>query len=261
MRKLWLTTLTLLLAAAASGAELTETIDRTFDVRPGATVALSNTNGAVTISAWDQPRVRVIARKRVDASAGVAKDVMRELRVDMQPRDGGLVVTTHYPRRSDGLSGILSWLSGDDVNAQVRYEVTVPRAMNLNIETVNGSVRVAGVNGRHEVETTNGRIELARCAGSLEASTTNGAITAELANVARGQALNLSTTNGRIELALPSSFAADVDAATTNGAITSDLPLLTNSLKRGSLRGSINGGGTPLRLRTTNGAITIKALR
>src|SRR5690349_1393723 len=65
MRKLLLIA-TLLLTSAASAAELSETIDRTFDVRPGAKVVLSNVNGRITIGSWDQPRVRVVAEKEVD---------------------------------------------------------------------------------------------------------------------------------------------------------------------------------------------------
>src|SRR5688500_17757600 len=44
MRKLILSTM-LLVASAAMGAELSETVDRTFDVKPGATVTLRNVNG------------------------------------------------------------------------------------------------------------------------------------------------------------------------------------------------------------------------
>ncbi|MDQ3283587.1 MAG: DUF4097 family beta strand repeat-containing protein [Acidobacteriota bacterium] len=258
MRKLVMLSLTLLLTAAASAAEFTETVDRTFDVRPGASVTLSNVNGAVTISAWDQPRVRVIARKRVESNADNAKAVLGELRIDMQPRNGGLAITTKYPNR-DG--GFLDWLFGKNVDAQVRYELTVPRSMSLDVENVNGGIHVFDVSGKHELATTNGKIEVARCAGSLDASTTNGAITAELTNVQKGAPLRFSTTNGRIDVKLPASVAVDVDADTTNGRIQSDLPIATTQFGDNSLRGSINGGGTPLKLRTTNGGIQIRATR
>ena len=260
MRKLVLTALTLLLSTAAGAAELTETIDRTFDVRPGATVTLENVNGGITIAAWDQPRVRVIARKSVEAKKDTVKEALRELRVDMAARDGGLVITTKYPRRGEH-SSIFDWFTGDHIQAQVRYELTVPRSMSLDVENVNGAIRVTDVTGTHELETTNGRIEVARCAGSLEASTTNGAISAELTKVTKGQPLRFSTTNGRIEVELPASLAVDVDAGTTNGSINSDLPVATTRISKNSLRGTINGGGTPLHMRTTNGGISIKTVR
>ncbi|HEX8617584.1 MAG TPA: DUF4097 family beta strand repeat-containing protein [Thermoanaerobaculia bacterium] len=261
MRKWMLAALTLLISGGLSAAELTEKIDRTFDVRPGATVVLANVNGGVTVTAWDQPRVRVIAYKKVEADSDDVKDALRELRVDLQPRDGGLVITTRFPK-NDGASSIFDWLiNGNDVEAEVRYELTVPRSMSLDVENVNGAIRVSNVAGKHELETTNGRIELTRCAGSLEASTTNGRINAELTSVTKGQPLRLSTTNGRIEVALPSTLSVDIDAGTTNGAIHSDLPVATTRSDDNSLRGSINGGGTQLRLRTTNGGISIKALK
>jgi hypothetical protein len=262
MKKLLLTALiTLFLSVPAIAAELTETVDKTFDVRPGAVVDLDNVNGGITIGSWDQPRVRVVAYKKVKADRDDVQEAMRALRIEMLPTNGGLTVNTHYPRENHGAASVFDWLTGDDVQASVRYEVTVPRNMDLDVSTVNGAVRVSQVNGKHELETTNGKIEVARCSGSLDASTTNGGIDAELTQVTKGQPLRFSTTNGKIEVAVPASLAVDVDASTTNGSIESDLPVSTTKISRNSLRGSINGGGTPLKLRTTNGGIEIKTVK
>jgi DUF4097 and DUF4098 domain-containing protein YvlB len=125
------------------------------------------------------------------------------------------------------------------------------------VNNTNGSIRVSDVTGNHELDTTNGKIVVERCAGSLEASTTNGSIEAELTKVNKGQPLRFETTNGRIEVDLPKELALDVDASTTNGAIHTDLPIETTRVSRNSLRGTINGGGTLLRMRTTNGGIEI----
>lgn len=242
-----------------SGAELTETIDRTFDVRPGAKVVLTNVNGRVTVTAWDQPKVRVVAEKEVHADRGEVKEALRNLRVEMQPRDGGLVVTTHDPRSGDG-GGFFDWIFGDHVSREVTYELTVPRTMSIEVDNTNGSIHVTGVAGAHDLETTNGKIEVSRCGGSLDASTTNGSIHAELVKVAKGQPMLFHTTNGRIEVVVPADFAANVDADTTNGSIHTDLPISTTHVGRNALRGTINGGGASLRLRTTNGGISIRKL-
>jgi DUF4097 and DUF4098 domain-containing protein YvlB len=260
MRNLVAATMLLLLATAAGAAELSETIDRTFEVRPGSSVTLTNVNGRITVSSWDQPRVRVVAEKKVEAGRNEVKAVLDELRVEFQQRDGGLVITTHHPRRENGVASIFDWFTGDNVNAQVRYEVTVPRTMNVDVTNTNGAIQLSNVTGRHELETTNGRIEVSRCAGSLDVSTTNGSIRAELASVNKGAPLRFETTNGRIEIALPSSFAANVDASTTNGSIRTDLPVTTTQISKNSLRGTINGGGTELRMRTTNGGIEIRTV-
>lgn len=259
MRKLAFAVLTFVVAASASAASLTQTIDKTFDVTPGANVVLSNVNGGVTIKAWDQPRVHVIAVKEVEADRDEVKQVLEDLRVELQPKDGGLVITTRHPKQTEGFGGLFSWLAGDRVSAQVRYEITVPRTMNVDASNVNGGIAVTDVTGKHELETVNGKIEVSRCAGSLDASTTNGSIHAELTKVTRGQALRFETTNGRIDVQVPKDLAVDVDAGTTNGAISSDLPVSTKHFEKNSLRGTINGGGTPLRMRTTNGGIAIRS--
>lgn len=261
MKKLSFVLSALLFAATtAFGATLTENIDKTFDVKPGAEVRLTNVNGGITITAWDQPRVRVVAEKQVKGSRDDAQEALKELRVEIQPQGGGLVINTRYPKDNEGIASLFSWLSGDRVNAQVRYQLMVPRSMNLDITNTNGAIRVTDVNGRLELETTNGAIATDRCAGSLDASTTNGAIDAELTSVTRGAELTASTTNGAISIAVPRTFAAQVDAATTNGRISSDLPVTTTRIGDNTLRGTINGGGAAMKLRTTNGRIAITTI-
>ena len=253
-----LVTAAFLLATSADAAELSETIDRTFDVRAGANVVLTNVNGRITINSWDQPRVHVVAKKEVDGDRDELKNALRDLRVEMQPRDGGLVITTHYPKEDHGVASIFDWLSGNHIDAEVRYEVTVPRTMNVDVSNTNGGIHLSDVSGALELDTTNGKIEVMRCAGSLDASTTNGSIHAELLRIAKGQPMRFETTNGRIDVAVPSNAAADIDASTTNGSISSDLAVATTRTSSNSLRGTINGGGTSMRLRTTNGGITIR---
>jgi DUF4097 and DUF4098 domain-containing protein YvlB len=259
MRKLLLSAVLMLFAQVAAAATLKETIDKTFDVRPGANVVLTNVNGSVTVRAWDQPRVKVVARKEVETERDQLQQAMKELRVEFQQRDGGLVITTHYPNER-GTSSIFDWLLGNDIDAQVTYEVTVPRNMNVDVENTNGAISLSDVTGKHELDTTNGKISVARCAGSLDASTTNGGIEAELTKVSKGQPMRFETTNGRIRVAVPADFAADIDASTTNGAIKTDLPVTTKSAGDNSLRGTINGGGTLIRMRTTNGGISLTTL-
>jgi DUF4097 and DUF4098 domain-containing protein YvlB len=259
MRALLLTT-TLFLAVTAGAAELSETIDRTFDVRAGADFVLSNVNGKITIDSWDQAKIRVIAHKEVDGDRSELKKALAALRVEMQPRNGGLTVITHYPKENNGVGSIFDWLSGDHIDANVRYEITVPRSMNVDVTNTNGAIHLTNVSGKHELDTTNGKIEVKRCSGSLDASTTNGAISAELLRVAQGQPLRFETTNGRIELALPAGAGADLDASTTNGSINSDIPVATTRTSSNSLRGTINGGGSSLRMRTTNGGIMIRSV-
>jgi DUF4097 and DUF4098 domain-containing protein YvlB len=253
-----LLTLALLFAAATAGATtIDRTIDRTFDVRPGARVSVDNVNGRVTVTSWNQPRVRVVALQHVEShdSALANKTIANLVNINADPN--GLHIRTNNPKNEDGF---FSWLAGQSVHASVNYEITVPRSMNLDVETVNGTLAANGVTGALRFSTVNGRITLERCAGEVDASTTNGGIAAELTGMNPGRPVSLSTTNGRITVALPRTIAARVDAGTTNGSISSDIPLLASVSSKHSLRGTLNGGGNggEVRLRTTNGSIVIQ---
>lgn len=258
MMKRSLFALLLTLVSVTAGAEtLTETFDRTFDVRPGALFSLNNINGHITVTSWDQPRIKIHAQNRAESrDHDAAKQGLAALKIESTAANGGLKINTVYPKSNNG---IMEWIAGTSVSLGVTYEVTVPRSMNLSLEDTNGAVDVSGVHGEHHVETTNGHLELTRCGGSLDAETTNGAIRVELLDVTPGKAVRAETTNGRITLSVPQNFAAKVDAGTTNGSITTDLPVTTTETGHHTLRGTMNGGGPEVHLRTTNGSIEIRA--
>jgi DUF4097 and DUF4098 domain-containing protein YvlB len=157
-------------------------------------------------------------------------------------------------------NGIFDWVAGTSVEMNVKYEVTVPRSMDLQIDDTNGRIEVSDVRGSHRIVTTNGRISLTRCAGDANVETTNGSIEAELMAINAGRVMRMATTNGHITVRVPRTFAARVDAANTNGSIETDLPVTASgSHDKHTLTGTINGGGPELRLRTTNGSIHIEA--
>lgn len=251
MRRVIVSLILTVVFAGTAFARVEETFDRTVDVRPGTPVSIENVNGHVMVSSWDQPRVRIHAIRKAES-----RDVLDKLGIDIRQNGDGLSIVTRMPKRSDG--GFLDMIFGNDGNASVDYEVTVPRATDLRAENTNGAVSAADITGSIHLGTTNGRIECARCGGSINASTTNGAIRAELVQVAAGRPMKFETTNGSISLTVPPSFTADVQAETTNGSIRTDLPVTTKSFSRRELRGTLNGGGQQLELYTTNGSIEIR---
>src|SRR3954451_23755740 len=254
-KRILLTAILTIAAAAANASTLDQAFDRTFDVRPGAIFSLTNTNGHITVRAWDQPRVRVHAVKHVESrDSEAARDAMKALTLDLSQPNGGLRIDTKYPKHNDG---IFEWIAGTNVSLSVTYEVTVPRSMNLQIENTNGAIEASDVRGSHKIETTNGRITLARCAGDLDAETTNGSIEAELTTVSAGRGIRLETTNGGIHARLPLTLAARIDAANTNGSISSDLPVTVNGVHaKHDLCGTLNGGGPKLHPLCEKGSIS-----
>lgn len=257
-----ITTSALLLCASATAllaGEVTQKFDRIYDFQPGTSLSLENENGSVTIHPWDKDAVHVVATTRVEGRGEEARKILADVKINVRADGKRLIIETKTPD-DDGANGFFKWLAGKHVNVEVEYDVTVPRSLPLEVDTVNGHVKLSDVGGKLSLSTTNGRISVSNARGTLNAETTNGGIDAELTEVAP-EKMELSTTNGGIVLRVPSTLKATLHASTTNGGISSDLPVTTKNADDNELNGEINGGGPSLELHTTNGGIQIRAAK
>jgi DUF4097 and DUF4098 domain-containing protein YvlB len=252
---------------------LKEPFAQSYPFTAGGTLALKNINGSVTVDAWDKNEVRVEAEKEVKAAnAADAKKVMAEVKIDVQPGSGGLRVETRVPKKE---SGWFDWLGGDKVNINVKYHVYVPRSAAVDVDNTNGGIRLTGTHGKADLETSNGGVEVAGVDGDLDlgttnggikangvtgrvkAGTTNGAIELIFARLPREGDLELETTNGGVIVKLPRGSSLSVDASTSNGGVQSDFEVAGGQPGKRHLSGDINGGGSRLRIRTTNGGVRL----
>jgi hypothetical protein len=69
--------------------------------------------------------------------------------------------------------------------------------------------------------------------------------------------VRLETSGGGITVVTPPNAALTIDAETSAGGIRSDLPISRLSADEDSLKGTLNGGGTKLVLRSSAGSIEI----
>jgi hypothetical protein len=136
-----------------------------------------------------------------------------------------------------------------------RIEATGGRG-SLRAETSGGAVTVANFAGDTKVETSGGRLRLANISGKLSGETSGGSIDAILSSPVPGD-VRLETSAGAIRVVAPANAALNVDAETGTGGVTTDLPIMNTKASRDSLKGTINGGGKTLVLRTGAGSIGI----
>lgn len=158
----------------------------------------------------------------------------------------------------------------DDKNWSVSYHVAVPRSTNLKLTAYNGGISIADVDGSAEFETRNGGVSLKNLSGDVKGRTDNGGVNVSLAGSSwRGNGLDVETKNGGVNLTLSKNYAARIETGTVNGGFKSDIPELnvtTEDVKGGwrnrstRINTSLNGGGAPIRVITTNGGIKINAL-
>src|SRR5437016_6163669 len=147
----------------------------------------------------------------------------------------------------------------------------------VHAQTGGGDIRVMYVSGPMELESSSGSICLTRVAGALQAATSGGTITAWInpdppaggGNVRLAGASQLASGNGDIIVFLPRNLAANIDAVVANGdehhieadpALHMTMQASTNG--SGTVHGMavLNGGGVPLKLKTTAGKIRLQFL-
>ena len=147
----------------------------------------------------------------------------------------------------------------------------------VRAQTGGGGIRIMYVSGPMEVESSAGSICLTRVAGTVRAATAGGTIRAWInpdtpssgGTVHLAGASQLTSGNGDIVVFLPRNLAANIDATVESGGehrIDADpslgLSIQTAHHGTGPVHavGVLNGGGAPLKLRTTSGTIKLQFL-
>jgi hypothetical protein len=204
-------------------------------------------NGSVRFFGADRSDVlvRALIQSYGDSRAeaqGIAKDVRIQASNDRVYADGP------SNRRRQG------WY--------VSYEVWVPRRMNLEAETHNGSVSVSDVEGRMDLSAVNGSITVRRVGGDVRAETTNGSVTASLTGTTwSGNYLDLETTNGSVVLDIPRGYNAQLETGTVNGGMNIDFPITVQGSISRRITTRLGNGGPRIRAMTTNGGVRIREVR
>jgi hypothetical protein len=140
--------------------------------------------------------------------------------------------------------------------------ITVPADISVQLKATNGSIRVDGVHGEVDASSTNGRIDLSNISGTIVADTNNGDIRAVMERVDPAKPISFSSENGAIDVSLPADVKANVKMRTINGSIWTDFEMRIAGgqpvERRGTMNGTINGGGVEASFSTMNGKIVIR---
>src|ERR1700720_3161654 len=235
-------TLVMAVALAPACLAISKEFNQTYPLQPGGSFELQNVNGTVDVQTWDRDEVEVHAVK----TAKHQESDLALVSIEVDAKPDAVSVTTRYPQN-------------EGVEVAVEYTVHVPRCAHVeHLGTVNGTLRVAGVEDVEDLRTVNGNIEVYEGGGAVHAHTTNGNVHLELHHVQDKSGAIAETTNGSVLLAVPASTQADLDARCLNGSFYSELPLALQSTQRPrETHGRLGKGGVPIHLNTINGGIRV----
>ena len=201
-------------------------------------------NGGITVKGWDQNQVLVRARVQTGApTAAEAADLAKQIRIET--------------------SGAKIYASGPEnrrnYHWDVSYEVFVPRRADLSLETHNGGIVIADVNGKIDFTAINGGVVLRKVGGAVRGSTTNGGLVVELSGDRwDGETLDVKTTNGGVVLSIPENYSAKLETGTVNGGISVDFPVTVQGQINKQLAVNLGSGGATVKAMTTNGGVRVK---
>jgi Toastrack DUF4097 len=264
----------------AERAEIRETQLRAAP--KGQVFRVHNSNGITRISGEDREDIEVTAHKTARAeSSDAAERLLEEIQLVFHDTGERLDLEIEVPRKWNrrGCVNLCIKLPRDTeiwvaaANGRVDVEgVRRPvhaRSTNgsakvtdvvgdVEIATTNAKVSCCGTRGKLTARSSNGKIEITRHSGSLDASTSNGLIRVSLEDLGE-EGVQLATSNGRIVLDLPEQVDADVDLRVDNGVIRNDRELCHKAREtNGRVAGRLGAGGRPIKLRTSNGSISLR---
>ena len=201
-------------------------------------------NGGVSVSGWD--RADILVRARIDTAADSDSDA-RALAQQIAIASGGGSIEASGP--------------ASDAHHQwsVSYEIFAPRQSDIHAKAHNGGIQLTDLRGNIEFDTVNGGITLARLSGEVHGHTTNGGVTVDLAGDRwDGRGMDVTTTNGGVNLNVPANYSAHFETATVNGGVRGDIPGAGQERSTKDMSFDVGQGGATIRVTTTNGGVKIK---
>jgi hypothetical protein len=265
---------------------------KSFTVVPGGSLKVNADRGDIYVVGTDQSTVQIrVLREVTHASDDEAARVLKDHHVVLEQHGNEISVTAKEPHPFGSVSW---WRWWGQPNLNVHYQISVPQAFDVRLKTEGGGVTVAALHGNVTAKTEGGSLKFTGIQGNvdglteggnveaiachdelqlhteggninvqqfsgtgLQAHTEGGSIVADFAVPPRADCA-LHTEGGNVTVKIPETAAINLDAHTDGGTTRTDLPIqLQARLDGETLRGTINGGGPALKLKTEGGNIRV----
>lgn len=215
-----------------------EEIRRSFQLRPGARVSVSSISGPVDVETTNGNTAEVFIVR-----SGQTQRDLDCYRMVVEQTTGGLLIRHEQQCRN--------------ANSHQRVHLSLPRDVNLRIESVSGDVHVGAIDGSAKLESISGAVWLAQTGGDTHINSVSGQVNLNVTQL--GSGLRLDSISGRIVLGLADGLDADVRAESISGRISSEIPGVTvEKVGDSDYRAQVGRGGAPVSINSVSGNITLR---
>lgn len=241
------------------GTNLTEEENLTQDAGDVTALEIVNSAGNINITRSDSNNVSVKITKKVKGTdENEKKEIMGNIKIEMN-KDGDKLTLSARSKDESG-SYIWDWVSRlyKSVTVTMDYDIKVPEGVRVyKIDNTAGNTSLDAVSGEISIKQNAGDIRLTGVSLEGNSSFAMNAGNIELdAAVNRAEEVKVAGTAGNINIKIPEGSGVDLDtnllAGNLSGSFLSGL-----SIKSGSYKQEINGGGTRLLVTLTAGNVII----
>lgn len=231
---------TLLLTTATA-----QDFQKTYRLASGGAINIRNVSGNITITGTDGDAITVAAIKTgTDRELVEIADMSSDNRLDLEAR---------YP-------------SNCNCNADVRFELRVPRGASYNfdqITTASGNINVSGVRGQIRVSTASGDVEVKDVSGEVSARSASGDVEVEINSLEGTGDMKFASASGDVHVRMPANLDADVRMSTISGTVRTDFPIEVRQPRYGpgsNARGRLGSGARNLQITSASGDVSLMKL-
>lgn len=213
-------------------------------------VVFNNTNGDIKVTKSSVDSVLII---KAEATFHVTKKEMKEekerIKIDIDTLGDVIKITSNYVKEKRFFNFQISF------DEHTNYELIVPEGIEVSVDNINGKFDITDINNNVNVSSTNGNIKLSQTTGKISIDVTNGKVKGDLDST---KGLDISTTNGNVNLNLNNTFSGKFRLETINGKISKrdfDFKDVDNDKKL--FKGTLGNSDVEIKIKTTNGKITL----
>lgn len=140
---------------------------------PGDSIEVNGGRGEITVIAWDEPRVKVVAEKRVRAgNENEARNVHEKAKISISQL--GRTLSINAPSASTTVEPF-KW----SPFMQAKLQIYAPRKADVKVQSRRGAVSIEGRDGQVDVNNTHGSVTVRDIKGNARVQLRHGDITAE----------------------------------------------------------------------------------
>lgn len=159
---------------------------------------------------------------------------------------------------------------------EIRYTIKVPAKASVTFQQLefqgDDDIVIRGLGGDLEVKANQAGIRASGISGAVVANSISGNIEVKFTSLPTGKTVAISTISGDIDMALPAAAKGNLTMKALDGEIYTDFDIQhkgtdkeTGSLRKiaggNTLQGTINGGGTDVRLNVISGDIFLRKVQ